>query len=344
MTQATVSTRPDWRLELQRAYKDPVDLLVAVGLDPAHFTEDSAARTLFPMRVPRPFVQLMEHGNRYDPLLQQVLPAKAEFDTPAGYSDDPLVEQTPEVTAINSAGLLHKYRSRALIILKGGCAVNCRYCFRRHFPYDEVHFEQNQLQQTIDYLRQHKDINEVILSGGDPLMASDRQLASIVSALSQVETLKRLRIHSRLPVVIPSRITKQLTHTLATSRLKPALVIHANHGNEISESLGAALKPLRDAGVHLFNQSVLLKGINSNVTDLVQLSERLYDIDVLPYYLHQLDKVLGAAHFDLPQAQAKSLWQQMNAMLPGFLVPKLVQEIAGEPSKTPIMPEGLVTP
>ncbi|WP_404400318.1 EF-P beta-lysylation protein EpmB [Idiomarina seosinensis] len=341
MNQTQVLTRPDWRIELQRAYKSPAELLTAVGLDPTEFSNDSDARRLFPMLVPRPFAQLMEYGNRNDPLLLQVLPAAAEFNSPPGFTDDPLAERTPQVTAVAAAGLLHKYRSRALIILKGGCAVNCRYCFRRHFPYDKVHFNQQQLRETVHYLNQHQDVNEVILSGGDPLMASDRQLATIISALAEVNSLKRLRIHSRLPVIIPDRITASLTQALTSTRLKPALVIHANHGNEISAALGAALQPLRQAGVHLFNQSVLLKGINDNVADLVQLSERLYDIDVLPYYLHQLDKVLGAAHFDVDLAHAKTLWRQLNASLPGFLVPKLVQDIAGQPSKTPIMPDGL---
>ena len=330
-------------MELQRAFTRPDELLRAVALDPADFSADVKARQLFPLRVPRPFVQLMEVGNPHDPLLRQVLPLRQEFHTPAGYSTDPLHEQSADTAKNEAKGLLHKYRSRVLIILKGGCAINCRYCFRRHFPYDEVRFDQHQLEQTLAYLSNHPDVNEVILSGGDPLMASDHQLQRIIAALADIPTLKRVRVHSRLPVVIPARITQELVVALTATRLKASLVIHANHANEISPSLGESMAVLRQAGVHLFNQSVLLKGVNDTPDALVNLSERLFDIDVLPYYLHQLDKVIGAAHFEVTDTNAQYLWQQMNIRLPGFLVPKLVREVGGENSKTPIMPDGNVT-
>lgn len=340
MSDTLIQSRPDWRLELQRAYTNPAELLAALDLDPEDFTADSRARQLFPLRVPRPFVQLMERGKRDDPLLLQVLPRTEEFDDVPGYTSDPLQEQQSDVVAEQANGLLHKYRSRVLLIVRGGCAINCRYCFRRHFPYQDVRFSQRELQQTLSYLNQHPDVNEVILSGGDPLMAGDRQLDELMTALESVDSLTRIRIHSRLPVVIPSRLTVGLRERLATSRLQASLVIHANHPNEISDALASQLTPFRQSGIHLFNQSVLLRDINDSADTLVELSERLFSADVLPYYLHLLDKVSGAAHFDISTEKAQSLWRTINESLPGFLVPKLVQEIAGEASKTPIMPIG----
>lgn len=338
--QATLLTRPDWRLELQQAFRSPNELLEYVGLDASQFFEDSRARELFPLLVPRPFARLIKPGDANDPLLRQVLPLKQEFDDTPGYTADPLLEQGDNVAVDKNQGLLHKYQSRILIILKGGCAVNCRYCFRRHFPYQEIRFSQHELSQTIDYLTRNPQVNEVILSGGDPLMASDKTLTRIIDALSNVTQLKRLRIHSRLPIVIPTRITETLVGILANTRLKTSLVLHANHANEISAELKHRLASLYKAGIHLFNQSVLLKGVNDNVDSLTELSESLFDCDVLPYYLHQLDKVTGAAHFEVSDDTAQQLWLGMNERLPGFLVPKLVREVGGENSKTAIMPDG----
>lgn len=343
MSPTQIATRPDWRLEIQRAYTKPELLLANLGLNPEQFQADCKARSLFPMRVPRPFAQLMQQGNRDDPLLLQVLPRTQEFDKTEGYTDDPLGEISDNVLTDEVGGLLHKYRSRVLLIVKGGCAVNCRYCFRRHFPYQEVRFSQHELQQTVNYLNRHPEVNEVILSGGDPLMASDAQLKSIVEQLASVTSLKRVRIHSRLPVVIPSRLTQQLKELLVSTRLKPILVIHANHGNELSDTLEQHLNDYNRAGILLLNQSVLLAGINDSSAALSRLSERLFDANVLPYYLHQLDKVSGAAHFEVSDQRAQQIWQEMNHALPGFLVPKLVRELAGEQSKTPIMPAGPVS-
>lgn len=340
MNQATLLTRPDWRLELQRAFRHPDDLLQFVGLDPAQFFADTQARELFPMLVPRTFARLIKPHDADDPLLRQVLPLRAEFDQVDGYSTDPLSEQGNDVAVHKSQGLLHKYQSRVLIILKGGCAVNCRYCFRRHFPYQEIRFSQRELDHLIEYLRANPQVNEVILSGGDPLMANDKLLAQIIDTLGEMKQLRRLRIHSRLPVVIPSRITDTLVESLASTPLKSSLVLHANHANEISRELKDNLKPLRQAGVHLFNQSVLLRGVNDDADALTELSESLFDCDVLPYYLHQLDKVTGAAHFEVSDARAQQLWLAINQRLPGFLVPKLVREVGGEASKTAIMPDG----
>ncbi|RUO76617.1 EF-P beta-lysylation protein EpmB [Idiomarina tyrosinivorans] len=332
-TTTTVSVRALWQQQLAEAYRDPEALLHALKLDPSAFKQHSKARQLFPLMVPKPFVAQMRPGDPNDPLLRQVLPLSDEFHSPAGYSADPLGEQQSPIP-----GMLHKYRSRLLLIVKGGCAVNCRYCFRRHFPYAEQRLDNATLQQVCEYIAQHPDINEVILSGGDPLMANDRQLDNLLDRLEQLPQLRRLRIHSRLPVVIPARLTDTLRQRLNASRLQTILVLHANHANEISAELTTALKQWHQSGIHLLNQSVLLRGVNDSAEVLSQLSEALFAADVIPYYLHQLDKVDGASHFAVSDERARQLWQQMLAQLPGFLVPKLVREIHGEASKTPIMP------
>lgn len=333
-----INERPDWQLELKQAYTRPDDLLRALNLDPSLFTTDAAAKSLFSMRVPRPFVAQMQSGNPNDPLLRQVLPLRQEFDSAPGYSTDPLQEQQGPVN-----GLLHKYKSRVLLILQGGCAINCRYCFRRHFPYDELTFTNRQLSDTLEYIKEHPDVNEVILSGGDPLMANDRRLKDLISAFEGVPQLTRLRIHSRLPVVIPSRLTNELKAVLSASRLQSILVLHANHANEVSSKLAGSLRNWHSAGIHLLNQSVLLKGVNDNLEALTDLSETLFTAQVLPYYLHQLDKVEGASHFAVSDKKAQSLWQKMTHELPGFLVPRLVREQADELSKIAIMPDGTKT-
>lgn len=330
--------RPDWQFELKRAYTRPDALLRALDLDPEQYLEDARARELFSMRVPRPFVAQMRKGDINDPLLRQVLPLQSEFNTSPGFTTDPLGEQQGPVN-----GLLHKYKSRVLLILRGGCAVNCRYCFRRHFPYDELTFSNRQLDETLAYIKKHPEVNEVILSGGDPLMADDERLKQLIEALEQLPQLIRLRIHSRLPVVIPSRLTDALKVTLSESRLQSVLVLHANHSNELSSDLIHRLNHWQRAGIHLLNQSVLLRGVNDNAAALSQLSETLFKAQVLPYYLHQLDKVEGASHFAVTDEQAQQLWQDMTHELPGFLVPRLVREQAGELSKTSIMPDGIHT-
>jgi len=317
----SVSPRADWLYELKKSYTRPEDLLSALQL-----------------RVPRPFVQQMNIGDPNDPLLRQVLPLVDEFRVEPGFHKDPLDEQSSPAN-----GLLHKYHGRVLLILQGGCAVNCRYCFRRHFPYDELTISQRQIDDTLDYIKQNPEVNEVILSGGDPLMAKDERLHKLVRELEALPQLTRLRIHSRLPVVIPSRLTDGLLTSLTQSRLQVVLVIHANHANEISNDLSAALKKWHNAGIHLLNQSVLLRGVNDSSEVLCRLSETLFRANVLPYYLHQLDKVEGASHFEVSDDKAQQLWLDMTQQLPGFLVPKLVREQARKPSKTAIMPDGLTT-
>ncbi|WKE65015.1 EF-P beta-lysylation protein EpmB [Gallaecimonas kandeliae] len=318
-----------WRDELKAAISDPLELARTLQLDTAPLEAGFGARRLFPLRVPRPFVALMEKGNAQDPLLRQVMTDQAEFAQTQGFSTDPLDEQDAAVP-----GLLHKYQSRVLFILKGGCAVNCRYCFRRHFPYNDNPGNKASWQQALDYIAARPEIEEVILSGGDPLMAKDEELAWLIERLNAIPHLKLLRIHSRLPVVIPSRIDQSFLDTLAVSRLPVTLVLHINHPAEVGEDLAKACSALRAAGVTLLNQSVLLAGINDDAQVLVALSHRLFAAGVLPYYLHVLDKVQGAAHFLVDDGRARDLMRQLNARLSGYLVPRLAREEAGKPGKT----------
>lgn len=319
-----------WQRQLATAVTDPAELYRLLQLPPPD-NDASRARKLFALRVPRPFIARMRPGDTSDPLLLQVMTSSREFDTVAGYTADPLQEQhSPH------PGLLHKYGNRVLLIVRGGCAVNCRYCFRRHFPYGEQTVNRQQLATTFAYLRANPQICEVILSGGDPLMAKDDYLAWLISELAAIPSITRLRVHSRLPVVIPARITPDLLQALTNTRLKPVMVLHINHANEIDDELRAACQQIRQAGIWLLNQSVLLAGINDSPEALVALSEALFSADVQPYYLHQLDRVAGAAHFAVSDARARQLLAAAQRQLPGFLLPRLVREIAGEPAKTPL--------
>ncbi|WP_289028358.1 EF-P beta-lysylation protein EpmB [uncultured Paraglaciecola sp.] len=326
-----LSVESNWQKELATAYTDPVSLLNYLNLPVDNFTKDIAARRLFPMRVPRPFARRMKKGDALDPLFLQIFTNKYEFNTSAGYSTDPLDEQKN-----NQPGILHKYQNRLLLLVRGGCAVNCRYCFRRHFPYSDNHLNKHQWQEALQYIADNPQINEVIYSGGDPLMAKDDFLAWLTQEIEQIPHVTRLRIHTRLPVVIPSRITTELISWFSKSRLKPVMVVHVNHANEIDTEFALAMNKLKQAGVTLLNQAVLLKGVNDSVAQQVALSERLFQVGVMPYYLHVLDKVSGAEHFDLPDSTATELMQDVIKHLPGYLVPKLVREIGGQPGKTPL--------
>lgn len=304
----------DW-LEL------PNDLLPA-GIDGA---KD------FPIRAPLAFLQRIEKGNLHDPLLRQVWPLTEETQTPpSGFVLDPLGEASSNPTS----GVVHKYKNRVLLVVNGSCAIHCRYCFRRHFPYDDNRLSRQQWVETLDYIQQRPEINEVILSGGDPLTSSDKRLFDLFDAIEAIPHVKRLRIHSRLPVVIPDRMTCELIERLSQSPLKIIMVIHANHANEIDKQVGQALLKMKHAGIHVLNQSVLLKGVNDDAQSLIDLSERLFEWDVLPYYLHLLDPVVGAHHFDVSEERATQLIQDIQRTLPGFLVPKLVREVNGRASKT----------
>ncbi len=321
----------NWKKDLASAISDPRKLLFILELPEVACQADIAARQLFPMRVPQSFVNRMEKGNPKDPLFLQVMPKQQEFIQKAGFIKDPLDEHESVVP-----GLLHKYTNRVLFIVRGGCAINCRYCFRRHFPYQDNSNNKHEWQQAIDYIRSKPEIIEVIFSGGDPLMANDEQLGWLVEQLEQIPHLKRLRIHTRLPVVMPSRVTDAFVTLLKKSSLRCSVVLHINHPNELAAELPAALAKLSTAGISLYNQAVLLADINDNADDLVELHERLFDNRIQPYYLHLLDKVEGASHFDVPEEKAVAIMNELLLRLPGFLVPKLVREIGGEKSKTPI--------
>ncbi|HET8817005.1 MAG TPA: EF-P beta-lysylation protein EpmB [Pseudidiomarina sp.] len=329
-TSASISIRPQWQQELAQAVTDPLELASLLKLTEQLGTDDIEARRLFPLRVPRHFISLMQIGDRTDPLLLQVLPQAEEFLEAADFVTDPLAEQG------STNALLHKYQSRVLVILRGGCAINCRYCFRRHFPYDDHHFGPNERKHLLEYIEKDPAINEVILSGGDPLLATDQQLDRLLTELEALPQLKRVRIHSRLPVVIPSRLTVTLAERLQRSRLQTVLVLHANHPREVSTALQQGTERWAEYGITLLNQSVLLKGVNDSSSTLAALSEALFDARIMPYYLHQLDKVAGASHFAIHDDRARLIEAELRARLPGFLVPKLVREIAGEPSKTPL--------
>ncbi|MEM0671576.1 MULTISPECIES: EF-P beta-lysylation protein EpmB [Dickeya] len=325
-----IPSREDWLQQLADVITDPDELLRLLALDKhPQLTAGREARTLFPLRVPRAFAARMRPGDAHDPLLLQVLTAQDEFIVAPGFSQDPLDEQQSVVP-----GLLHKYHNRALLLVKGGCAVNCRYCFRRHFPYQDNQGNKANWRQALDYIRQHPQLDEIIFSGGDPLMAKDHELDWLLTELEQIPHLKRLRIHTRLPVVIPARITAELCQRLSQSPLQVVLVTHINHANEIDADLTDSMARLRRAGVTLLNQSVLLRGINNRVDALVALSNALFDAGILPYYLHVLDKVQGAAHFLVPDDEARTLVRGLMTQVSGYLVPSLTREIGGEASKT----------
>lgn len=331
ITRKLVSVEQNWLKQLANGISDPAKLLEELEIDPSPWQNGFDARKLFAQRVPQSFVDRMEKGNPFDPLLRQVLPLSEEFEIHDGYSNDPLEEQKNSIP-----GLLHKYHNRALMIVKGGCAINCRYCFRRHFPYDENKGSKSVWQQSLDYVQQHPEIDEIILSGGDPLMAKDEELTWLINHIADIPHIKRLRIHSRLPVVIPARITPTLANLLENTRLQTILVTHINHAQEINQELRDSLTTLKRAGVTLLNQGVMLKGVNDSVDDQVALSQALFDAGVLPYYMHVLDKVQGAAHFFISDQQAKTIMAGVMEKVSGYLVPKLTREIGGRTSKTPL--------
>ena len=331
ITQIEPQLHTSWQKELANVVTDPRELLNLLEIAEEDYLQHFSARKLFPVRVPRPFIAKMEKGNFNDPLLKQVMPLNKEFIDTTGYVVDPLVEHDTV-----AEGLLHKYKHRVLMIVKSGCAVNCRYCFRRHFPYEDNSPNKARWQEALDYITANRNITEVIFSGGDPLMANDQHLTWLVNKISDIPHVKRLRIHSRLPVVIPQRVTPELVSLLRNTRLKATIVFHINHSNEIDKHFVRAIQPLLDARIPLFNQSVLLASINDDPATLCELSENLFDNGIQPYYLHLFDKVQNVAHFDLEPNRVQELVKTMMATLPGFLMPKVVREIAGEPNKTPL--------
>jgi EF-P beta-lysylation protein EpmB len=322
-----------WQELLKQGVNNTKELLSLVNLTEHDLPTALTSPQPFKLRVPRGFINRMQAGNPNDPLLLQVLPLLSELDLTPGYDTDPLAESTTNPVP----GLLQKYKSRALLTITGACAINCRYCFRRHFPYSDNNPGTAGWQLALDYLRQHNDIKEVIFSGGDPLTAPDTILANLAKQIAAIPHITTLRIHTRLPIVLPERINDEFLAWFSGSRLKPVMVMHCNHPQEIDASVVNALNRLHKAGAILLNQTVLLKGVNDNATILAALSEALFENHTLPYYLHLLDKVQGAAHFDLPMTEVSAIYNELMALLPGYLVPKLVREIPGAASKTTII-------
>ena len=331
ITEIVSNSQPTtWQAELSQAFTNPLELLDFLALSHTPLAQQVLQRPQFSLLVPRHYAAQMQPGNPADPLLRQVLPLAAEQQFFPEFSHDPVGDQKAE----KATGLLHKYHGRGLLITTGACAIHCRYCFRQYYTYSRHIF--TQLPKIIENLQADTSINEIILSGGDPLLLADARLAQLIRQLAQIPHLERLRIHSRLPVVLPSRITEDLVHHLTATRLQTVMVIHANHINELDTTVQQVLQRFTQAGVILLNQSVLLRGVNDNVTDLKALSEKLFSYHVLPYYLHCLDRVQGAAHFEVNEIEAIQLVKQLREQLPGYLVPKLVREVAGMPYKQPL--------
>lgn len=320
---------PSWQHAWRDAVRDPLELLRMLGLDGLVTAANVAG---FPLRVPRGFVARMRHGDPHDPLLRQVLPLDAEGVPVPGFD----LDAVGDTAARAGHGVLHKYAGRALLVATGSCAVHCRYCFRRHFPYAEETAAAAGWREAVDAIAADASITEVILSGGDPLSLATPKLAELTAQLSGIDHLRRLRIHTRLPIVLPERVDGAL---LAWMRALPwplVVVVHANHGNEFDASVAAAVASLRGVGATVLNQAVLLAGVNDTLQAQLELAERGFACGVLPYYLHQLDRVAGAAHFEVDDAHALALHAGLRAALPGYLVPKLVREVAGDLSKRPI--------
>ena len=325
---------PDWRRAWREAVRDPRELLAMLGLEALSDRIAPEAAQWFPLRVPRGFVARMRHGDPDDPLLRQVLPLDDEDRIVPGFATDAVGDEA----ARRGRGLIHKYRGRALLVATGSCAVHCRYCFRRHYPYAEDTAAAAGWREAVAAIAADASIGEVILSGGDQLSLADHKLAELTDALRAIPHVRRLRIHTRLPIVLPERVDAGLLAWLRGLPWPVAVVVHANHADEFDSNVDAAMAALRDAGMALLNQAVLLRGVNDSVEALAGLCERGFEAGVLPYYLHQLDRVAGAAHFEVGDAEALALHAALAARLPGYLVPKLVREIAGDPGKRALAP------
>lgn len=321
---------PNWQQLHAHALREPQQLAHTLHLDLPAATQLQAVTAKFAMRVPHGFAAQMQVGDANDPLLRQVLPQLAELEEVEGFSADPLAEQA----ALVAPGVLHKYQGRALLIASSACAVHCRYCFRREFPYSAAPTAKEQWAAALAYVRSDTSLREIILSGGDPLTLSNRRLASLLRTLEAVPHLQRLRIHTRVPIVLPERVDAGLLELLARTSLQRIIVLHANHPREISPTVRSALQGLTHCGATLLNQSVLLRGVNDAVQTLAELSEVLFSSGVLPYYLHLLDPVRGTAHFAVEESRALAMMRELRQCLPGYLAPRLVREQAGELAKT----------
>ncbi len=323
----------NWQQQLAEAFNNIEDLCRYLLLSPDDLPVSVAATENFPLRVPLSFAACIEKSNPHDPLLRQVLPVKEELFAYQGFSHDPV----GDLASATQTGVLHKYHGRVLFINTGSCAINCRYCFRRNFPYADLQLSKQKQDAAIQTIQDDPSISEVILSGGDPLLLSDSRLTRLIQQLDNIKHVQRIRIHSRLPIVLPARITDEFINTLKLSTKQIIMVVHCNHANELNDRVIAACNLLKHSGITLFNQSVLLKDVNDNAKTLGELSEQLFSIGIIPYYLHLLDKATGTGHFEVSEIKALELIRQVQAALPGYLVPKLVKEQAGGTSKQTVL-------
>ncbi|WP_237227986.1 EF-P beta-lysylation protein EpmB [Rubinisphaera sp. JC750] len=319
-----------WQQQLSRAIRDPAELLERLQLPADLLPAARSASDDFPLLVPESFLNRMQPGEPDDPLLRQILPVEQELQPKQGFTTDAVGDDAARI----APGLLQKYHGRALMITLGTCAVHCRYCFRRHYPYHDEPRSREQWQETLNVIAERPDLEEILLSGGDPLVLNDRRLGELIDDLANIPHLQRLRIHTRLPIVLPDRVTEQFLSLLQSTRLQPVVVVHANHPAEVVADCETSLKRLSRAGFPVLNQAVLLRGVNDTVDTQAELCRRLINCGVLPYYLHQLDRIQGAAHFETDAALGKAIVQALKERLPGYAVPRFVREIAGEPSKT----------
>lgn len=321
---------PSWQQELQSAFTNIDELLCFLELNIDDLSRHYKAAKTFPLLVTKSYAQRIKKSDWNDPLLRQVLPHPEELEKHPAYLSDPVGDNQASI----SPGLLHKYYGRVLLVSTGACAIHCRYCFRREFPYSDNTAHRSQTDSIKQYLTTHPEVTEIILSGGDPLTLSDLKLQHLFELFKNLPQIERIRIHSRIPIVLPSRMSKKLLSILSSTNKKVIMVIHANHPNELDNEVSSTLFSIKNAGVTLLNQSVLLHGVNDDTETLTNLSHRLFDCNTLPYYLHTLDKVAGAIHFDSTMQHTVEIYNQLQQKLPGYLVPKLVCEEAGKPHKT----------
>jgi L-lysine 2,3-aminomutase len=329
---AEATPRSDWHRSLANAIRDPAELISRLGLPDSLLGPASRASESFPLLVPESYLRRMRTGDVNDPLLRQVLPLSDELVEASGFIADPV----GDAAAHRAPGLLHKYAGRALLIATGSCAVHCRYCFRREYPYQQEPRRLDDWTPALEAIASDESLHEIILSGGDPLMLTGARLADMLERLAAIPHLRRVRVHSRLPIVLPDRVTPELLDLLRSTRLTPIMIVHANHPAEIVDDCRDALRDLVQSGITTLNQAVLLRDVNDDANTLAELCERLVDLGVLPYYLHQLDRVRGAAHFEVDESRGLELIAELQRRLPGYAVPRYVREVAGAESKTAV--------
>ena len=327
-----VCPKATWHDALAAAIRNPDELLERLRLPESLREPARRAASQFPVMVPESYLNRMRYGDPRDPLLRQVLPLEDELQEVPGFVDDAVEDRS----ARSVPGLLQKYAGRVLLIVTGSCAVHCRYCFRRHYPYGDEPRRLDEWEPALQAIALDESVHEVLLSGGDPLMVPDRRLSELIGRLEAIPHVSRLRIHSRLPIVLPCRVTDEFLDLLVQSRLMPIMVVHANHPNEIADDCADALRLLVRSGIPTLNQAVLLRGVNDSVSVLQELSERLIDLGVMPYYLHQLDRVRGAAHFEVEESRGRELIAELRTRIPGYAVPRYVREDSGWPHKRPL--------